>query len=112
APLDQRVLRHADEPDRHDQDRDSVPPGHAIDLVFNRAGVGIDVDADGSCGFGHLSVAALRSSANCEGWVYAPAPTRQDRTLRDESCTPSMNNLNRTRNLGFFFDQSVRRLPD
>ncbi len=46
-PLDQRILRHADEADGHDGDRQPVAGGDAIDLVLHRAGVGVDVDADG-----------------------------------------------------------------
>ena len=43
--LDQRIVRNADEPLRHHDDRKRVPRRDAIDLVFHRAGVGVDIDA-------------------------------------------------------------------
>ncbi len=44
--LDQRIVRHADEIARDDTDRQPVPLGDAINLVFHRAGVGIDINPD------------------------------------------------------------------
>src|SRR5258708_37533103 len=45
--LDQRVLRHPDEIAGHDADRQAMPERDAIDLVLDRAGVGVDIDAGG-----------------------------------------------------------------
>jgi hypothetical protein len=44
-PLDQRVLRNADEADGHDRDGKPMARGDAVDLVLHRTGIRIDVYA-------------------------------------------------------------------
>ena len=45
--LDQRILRHPDEIARDHADRQPMPGGDAVDLVLDRAGIGVDIDAGG-----------------------------------------------------------------
>ncbi len=45
--LDQRILRHPDEIARDHADGQAVARGDAVDFVFDRAGVGVDIDAGG-----------------------------------------------------------------
>ncbi len=45
-PLDECIARHHDDAVRHDVDVAAVPLGHPIDLLFDRASVGVDIDRD------------------------------------------------------------------
>ena len=45
--LDQRILRHPDELPGDHADRQAMAGGDAVDLVLDRAGVGVDIDAGG-----------------------------------------------------------------
>jgi hypothetical protein len=45
--LDLRILRHPDELACDHADRQAMPAGNAVDLVFDRAGIGVDIDAGG-----------------------------------------------------------------
>ena len=45
--LDQRILRHPDEVAGDHADRQAMAGGDAVDLVLDRAGVGVDIDAGG-----------------------------------------------------------------
>ena len=46
-PLDQGIGRHPDEIAGHHADRQAMPGGNAVDFVFDRTGVGVDIDAGG-----------------------------------------------------------------
>ena len=43
-PVDQRILRNADEPRGDHGDGKLMPRGDTVDLVLHRTGIGIDVD--------------------------------------------------------------------
>jgi hypothetical protein len=46
-PLDQRILRHPDELAGDHADGQAMAGGDAVDFVFDRAGIGVDIDAGG-----------------------------------------------------------------
>ena len=53
--LNPGIVGHADEALRHDAHRKPVAGGDAIHLLLHRAGIGIDIDANGGGSIGHRS---------------------------------------------------------
>ena len=54
--LNQRILRHADEAVGDHEHRNLMAVGDAVDLVLDRAGVGIDINADRIGRSGHAAL--------------------------------------------------------